>query len=67
VSAGTSEIVLRRQYVKLCDLRGFDDPGVRADRRQQSRHRAADTPAPQALGILSKPSGQGLQQPINDA
>jgi SAM-dependent methyltransferase len=30
MSAGTSEIALRRQYVKLCDIRDFDDPEVRA-------------------------------------
>jgi SAM-dependent methyltransferase len=30
MSAGTSETALRREYVKLCDLRDFDDPDVRA-------------------------------------
>jgi len=30
MSAGTSETALTRQYVKLCDIRDFDDPDVRA-------------------------------------
>jgi SAM-dependent methyltransferase len=30
LSAGTSETGLSRQYVKLCDIRDFDDPEVRA-------------------------------------
>ena len=30
MSVSTSEIALRRQYVKLCDIRDFDDPEVRA-------------------------------------
>jgi SAM-dependent methyltransferase len=30
MSAGTSETALSRQYVKLCDIRDFDDPEVRA-------------------------------------
>jgi SAM-dependent methyltransferase len=30
MSTGTSETALRRQYVKLCDIRDFDDPDVRA-------------------------------------
>ena len=30
MSAGTSGTALRRQYVKLCDIRDFDDPDVRA-------------------------------------
>jgi hypothetical protein len=48
----TAETALRRQYLKLCDIRDFDDPGgPRAHRRHRSRPGAAGAPPPQELGV----------------